>query len=193
MRNGHLLAARPSRRQRGQAHQRAQGPAQRTGGTPPQLPPWRLRIVNEIPGARDVVFDALAAAGTPVLSWTGRSLDQVSGPRMPAELAAGIIRQVAPDLRPGRWGVAPARVGPNVDLIAEGSRLRLHAVRNGVLVRTREVLTFQHAADRARTLPEAAAAYERLAHAADAMAAAGGRLSSADEGFLTVDYDELVR
>jgi hypothetical protein len=193
MRNGHLLAARASRRQRGQAPQGPPRPARATGATPPQLPPWRLRLIDEPPGAGDVAFDALVASGTPVLSWTGRSLAQVSGPQLPVEATAGINRQVPPDLTPGRWGIAPARVGPNVDLVADGSSLRLHAVRSGVLVRTREVLTFQHAADRAQTLLEAAAAYERLARAADAMAAAGGRLSSADEGFLTVDYDERGR
>jgi hypothetical protein len=65
-------------------------------------------------------------------------------------------------------------------------------VRGGALVRTCEVLTFPHTADGAGTLLEAAAAYERLARAADAMAAAGGRLVSADDGFLHVDYDRSV-
>ncbi len=51
----------------------------------------------------------------------------------------------------------------------------------------------QHAADGARTLLEAAAAYERLAADAEARAAAGGRLVGVDDGFLHVAYDRPVR
>jgi hypothetical protein len=83
---------------------------------------------------------------------------------------------------------AAARVGPGFDLVADGSALRLHTVRNGVLLRTHEVLTFEHAADGATTLLHAAAAYERLAGAADAMAATGGRLVGSDAGLLEVRY-----
>lgn len=189
--NGHLLAARASRRQRAG---RAPGPPPPIGGTGPPAHGWRLRVVDEPPLAGEDAFDTAAAARTPVLGWTGRSLDQVSGPDLPADVLAETIRQAPPtDLAPGCWGVAAARVGSNVDLVADGSALRLHAVQNGVLVRTREVLTFQHAADGASTLLQAAAAYIRLAEAADAMAAAGGRLTDADEGFLHVDYDRLVQ
>ena len=75
-----------------------------------------------------------------------------------------------------------------MDLVAEGSALRLHAVEDGALVRTQEALTFQHAADGAVTLLQAAAAYERLAAAADALSARGGRLLGADDGLLLVAY-----
>lgn len=55
--------------------------------------------------------------------------------------------------------VACARVGPNLDLVAAGSALRIHTVRDGALART-----------------------------ADAMAAAGGRLGESDDGFVQVRY-----
>ena len=190
MRSGHLLAARASRRQRAR---RAPFSPPPTRSTAPRAHRWRLRVVDEPPLAGEEVFDAAATTRTPVLAWTGRSLDRVSGPDVPADVLAEIAGQLAPsDLGPGRWGVAAARVGPNVDLVGDGSALRLHAVQDGVLVRTHEVLTFQHAADGARTLLQAAAAYERLARTADAMAAAGGRLVGADDGFLHVAYDRLV-
>jgi hypothetical protein len=86
------------------------------------------------------------------------------------------------------WGLAPARVGPSVDLVADGSALRVHALHDGALVRTQEALAFQHAADGAATLLAAAAAYERLARAADAMVTAGGRLLSVDDGRLFISY-----
>lgn len=187
MRSGHLLAARASRRQRGQ---RVPEPSAPAGGTPPPRHRWRLRLVDEpsVPG--EEVFDAATADRTPVLEWTDRSLHQVSGPAVAADLLAETTRQVTSTvLASGRWGVAPARVGPSVDLVAHGSALRLHAVRAGALVRTHEALTFQHAADGAATLLEAAAAYERIARAADAMAAAGGRLVAADDGLLHIGYD----
>ncbi len=191
MMNGHLLAARASRRQRAR---RATGRPPATGMAGSPTPFWRLRVVDEPPLADEDAFDTAAAARTPVLRWTGRSLDAFSGPGLPADVLAEMTRQVAPTgLTPGRWGVAPARVGPHVDLVADGSALRVHAVQNGVLVRTHEVLTFQHAADGACTLQQAAAAYIRLAEAADARAAAGGRLISADEGFLHIDYDRLAK
>lgn len=87
------------------------------------------------------------------------------------------------------WGLAPARVGRSFDLVADGSALRLHAVKDGALVRTQEALVFQHAADGAVALAQAAAAYRRLAAVADAMSAAGGALISADDGLLQVGYD----
>lgn len=150
---------------------------------------WRLRVVDEPPVPGLGVFDSATATRTPVLAWTGRSLDQIGGPDLPADVLAGVVRQVTPTGLPHRlWGVAAARVGPNVDVVAHRSALRLHAVQDGVLVRTCEALTFQHAADGAQTLLQAAAAYERLARTAEEMAAVGGRLVSADDGLLQVSY-----
>ena len=71
--------------------------------------------------------------------------------------------------------------------------MRVHAVRDGALVRTCEALLLSHAADGAEHLLQAAAAYESLARTADAMAAAGGRLSEADDGFVQVDYGSVAR
>lgn len=187
MRSGHLLAARASRRQRAQ-HPPVASPAA-DGPSPPSLR-WRLRIVDEPPTPGHEVFDAALATRTPVLAWTGRALDHVGGPEVAPDVLAEVVRQTTPaDLASRRWGLAAARVGPNHDLVADGSALRLHAVRGGALVRTHETLTFQHAADGAATLLQAAAAYERLARAADAMVAAGGRLVGADDGLLDIAYD----
>lgn len=187
MRAGHLVSARASRRQRGL---RALGSSSRIAS--PRLPTrrWRLRVVDEPPAPGLEVFDSAAPIRTPVLAWTGSWVDQVGGPDIPADVLAGVIRQVTPTGLPHRlWGLASARVGANFDIVAHGSALRLHAVRDGVLVRTSEALTFQHAADGAETLLQAAAAYERLARTADEMAAAGGWLVSADDGLLDVYYD----
>jgi hypothetical protein len=146
-------------------------------------------LVDEPPSPGFEVFDATAARRTPVLAQTSDSLHQVSGPVLEPGVLPEVIRQVTPTgLSPGLWGVCPARVGPNVDLVAHGSALRLHAVRNGTLVRTCEALTFQHAADDAVDLLQAAASYEHLAWTAGQMAAAGGLLVSADDGLLQVDY-----
>ena len=187
MRSGHLLATRPSRRQR--AH-RAPGAPMPAGEVSAPTRRWRLRVVDDQTGLRgEEAFDARAAVRTPVLAWTCGRLEQVSGPGLAADALLELLRQVAPTGLPSRlWGVAPARVGPGLDLVADGSGLRLHAVRDGALVRTHEILTFQHATDGAVTLLQAAAAYERLARAADAMASAGGRLVGADDGFLHVGY-----
>ena len=186
MRGGHLVAARASRRQRDRW---APGSAPRTGYSSLSTPCWRLRVVDEPPAPGLEVFVTASATRTPLLAWTGRSLDQVGGPDIPADVLAGVVRQVTPAGLPHRlWGVAPARVGPNVDVVAQGSALRLHAVQDGVLVRTCEALTFQHAADGAGTLLKAAAAYERLARTAEEMAAVGGLLVSADDGLLHVSY-----
>ena len=185
MRSGHLLAARPSRRQR-----RGQVPAPPVAAAPPRLPRWRLRIVDEPPAPGEEVFDAEAAGRTPVVTFAGSALSQVSGPELAEGVPADVARQVSPAaLGPRRWGLAPARVGPSHDLVASGSALRLHAVNDGALVRTSETLTFQHGADGASSLLQAAAAYERLARAAEAMAAAGGRLAGTDDGFLHIRYD----
>jgi hypothetical protein len=152
MRNGHLRAARASRRKRAHA-----GPV-----TAPMAEPtaavalrWRQRVVDELPLPGDEVRHQLLPIGP------GRRL----------------------------WGVAPARVGPSVDLVADGSALRVHALHEGALVRTAESLAFQHAADGAETLLAAAAAYQRLARAADAMVAVGGRLTCVDDGRLDIAYD----
>ena len=186
MSSGHLLAARASRRQRAR---QAPTSSPRTGSTSPAAHRWRLRVVDEPPVPGQEVFDAAAAARTPVLACTGRSLTQVSGPGVPAEVLAQVARQVTPTgLAHRLWGLAAARVGPNFDLVADGSALRLHAVQDDALVRTQEALTFQHAADGAATLLQAATAYDRLAWTADAMAAAGGRLVGADDGLVHIDY-----
>ncbi len=191
LRSGHLLAARASRRQRARE---APGSSPRIGSAFPPVHRWRLRVVDEPPVPGQEVFDAAAAARTPVLACTGRSLAHFSGPGIPAEVLAELVRQVPrTDLAPRLWGLAAARVGPNFDLVADGSALRLHALQDGALVRTQEALTFQHAADGAVTLLQAAAAYERLACAADAMAAAGGLLVGADDGLLHIAYDRSAQ
>ena len=197
---GHLVAARASRRQRGlqdhlagpadQARRHQSAPHQ---STPHQDPPWRLRFVDEPPSPGLELFDATAAAATPVLAQNHESLTHVSGPALSREVLSAVVRQLTPTgLSSGLWGLAPARVGPNVDLVAHGSALRLHAVRDGALVRTCEALSFQHAADGAVDLLQAAASYEQLARTAGRMAAAGGLLVSADDGLLQVEYGTAV-
>ncbi len=113
----------------------------------------------------------------------------VAGPPPDGTVLAGLLRRLETvDDGGRRWGVARARVGPVLDVVADGSALRVHALTPGGLVRTAEVLAFLHGADRATTLPSAAAAYRRLAAAADAMARAGGRLEATDDGLLHVGY-----
>ncbi|PWW24856.1 hypothetical protein JD79_04047 [Geodermatophilus normandii] len=186
MRDGHLVATRPSRRQRART---APDPVPLPEpGTAPALR-WRVRVVDEPPVPGDDVLSLDAAPGTPVVTRGRGDLVQVAGPDLPADVLAELDRQVAAgELGARRWGVGAARIGPGRDLVADGSALRVHAVVGGVLVRTVEGLTFRHAADRAATLPDAAAAYERLARAAEAMAAAGGRLTDTDDGLLHVRY-----
>ncbi|RVW10720.1 hypothetical protein EGT67_06115 [Prescottella agglutinans] len=75
-------------------------------------------------------------------------------------------------------------------LAVRDGALRSHAVIDGVLVRTVETLGHRHAADRAASLPDAGAAYRRLAAAATAMHRAGGRLVAVDDGFLVVEYPQ---
>ncbi|MEX5717742.1 hypothetical protein [Geodermatophilus maliterrae] len=153
-------------------------------GAPPALR-WRVRLVDEPPATGDDVLDLGTVPRTPVLAWTGGALRQVDGPVVRPVLLTELAPQVsAADLRPRRWAVAPVRVGPAADLVADGSALCVHAVEGGALVRTVEALTSRHAADRAGTLPDAAAAHERLARAAEAMAAASGRLTGEDDGLL---------
>lgn len=188
MRNGHLVASRPSRRARAAAP--APDPDPRPAAAP-RLPPWRLRVVDEPAGPGDVALDLGAAASTPVLRVVAGDWRQVSGPDLGPSLREAVRERTA-RLDPGGrdWAVAPARVGPQLDLVADGAALRLHAVRGGRLVRTIEAVTFQHAADRATSLPEAAAAYRRTADVLAAMAAAGGRLLDADDGLVRVAWPE---
>lgn len=189
MHNGHLLAARASRRQR------ARGPAHllpSTNTTRPPVQPMRLRLINEAPVAGDEVFDVAAAGRTPVLAWGDRAVEQVSGPEVAVGALAEVTRQVTPtDLARRSWGLAAARVGRGYDLLADGSALRLHTVDRGALIRVHEVLMFQHCADGAWTLLQAAASYTGLAKSADTMSAASGRLVSVDDGFLHVGYNHL--
>lgn len=186
MRAGHLLAARPSRRQR------ANQPPQPGGAeTPAPVLRWRAKLVDEPPQAGDDVLDlALSEVwNTPVLRFEYGELQQADGPALAPSMLAELGGQVGPDDLAGRlWAVSPARVGPTADLVADGSALRIHAVQDGALVRTAEALTFQHGADRASTLLAAAAAYERLAGATDAMRAAGGVLGQVDDGLVHVRY-----
>ncbi len=186
MRDGHLLATRASRR--GRARDGVVVPPG-TGQAPP-LPRWRVRVVAEPPAPGDDVLDLAAVPATPVLAWADGTPRQVGGPAVAPPVLAELARQVgAAEAGARRWAVVPARVGPVHDLVAEGGALRAHGVVDGALVRTVEALTFRHAADRAATLADAAAAYERLARAATAMAAAGGRLAESDDGLLYVRYD----
>ncbi|MGW6131704.1 hypothetical protein ACWFNE_16910 [Cellulomonas sp. NPDC055163] len=180
MRSGHLLAVRPSRRQRA----RSTPPTTPGRVEAPPLPGWRLRLVDEPAAPGEDVLDCDAVPGTPVLRLGATPAEQLSGPGLPRDVLAEVSRQtVGLD---GRWALVTARVGSARDLVAHGSALRLHAVSGGALVRTREVLTFQHAADGAATLLQAAAAYERLADTAQELVGAGGRLDGADGGFVHV-------
>ena len=185
LRDGHLVATRPSRRARAR-----DGVVVPPGeGQAPPLPGWRVRVVDEPAAPGDDVLDLAAVPSTPVVAWDGAGPRQVSGPELDAVVLAELGRQVsAAEAGARRWAVVPARVGPGRDLVAEGSALRVHAVADGALVRTVEALTFRHAADRAATPADAAAAYERLARAAAAMAALGGRLTDSDDGLLHVRY-----
>ena len=182
VRNGHLLAQRASRRSR---------PPQPVAATAaeqaPRLPGWRVRIVDEPAAHGDAVLDLAAAPRTPVVRSAGARVLQVAGPAL-ADALLGELQRQHPHDDGRRWAVAPARVGPAHDLVADGSALRVHAVEGGRLVRTLEALSFLHAADRATTLPAAAAAYRRLADATERMAALGGRLEGIDDGLLHVAY-----
>lgn len=186
MSDGHVVAGRASRRQRGR--QVPSAPPSSSSAHPP-VPHWRLRIVDEQPIAGQEVFGVLLATETPILASTGGPLEQISGPVVPGPVLAEVQQQVVPvDVAHRRWGLAPARVGHFFDLVADGSGLRLHTVQNSVLVRTQEALAFHHTADGARTLLQAGAAYAALAETVEAMAAMGGWLVSTDDGFLHVAY-----
>jgi hypothetical protein len=181
--NGHVLAERASRRRRPQRP----APAPESAA-PPALPPWRARVVDEPPQPWDAVLRLAHAPATPVVAVVEGRLRQLAGPALLEATRDGVARQDVTGLQGQRWGVAPARVGPTADLVADGSALRLHTVHDGALVRTLESLSFLHGADRATTLPSAAAAYRRLAAAAEAMLAAGGRLCGVDDGLLHIAY-----
>ncbi len=184
VRGGRLIAERATRPRRDRAAALASGAA----GTPPPVR-WRVRLVDESPVSGDEVLSLEHAPRTPVFAPVDAGLQQVAGPAVARATADELVRQVAPAELGGRpWGLAPARVGPAVDLVAEGSVLLVHAVSGGALVRTAETLVSAYAADRASSLPEAAAAYERLARVADLMAAAGGHVVTVDDGFLEVAY-----
>ncbi|SNS09284.1 hypothetical protein SAMN04488107_1320 [Geodermatophilus saharensis] len=149
-----------------------------------------MRVVDEPPLPADTVLDLAAVPRTPVLGWAGGGPRHVAGPPVEPAVMVEPARQV-PAAQAGtrRWALVAARVGPARDVVAEGSAMRVHAVTDGALVRTVEALAFGHATDGAVTLADAAAAYERLARAAEAMAAAGGRLTESDDGLLVVRYD----
>jgi hypothetical protein len=190
MSSGHLMAARASRRQRAR---QVPGVSPPPASARPSAPPWRLRIVDEPPVAGQEVFDAATAAGTPILACSGRRLEQRSGPDLPAPVLAEVGQRVrSVDLAQRRWGLAPARVGRCFDLVAHGSGLRLHTVKEGVLVRTQDALAFHHTADGVGTLLHAAAAYGALAQTVLAMAAEGGWLAGTDDGFLHVSYQRAA-
>lgn len=183
VRGGHLVAARASRRTRTQV---GRVPLPETALPSPR---WRLRLVDEQPQPGEAVLELARASETPVLAASGDGLRQLAGPQLSAALLAEVARQVgAAELGNRPWGLARGRVGPAVDLVAAGSALRVHALHRGVLVRFTETLAFLHGADGASNLSAAAAAYERLARAAEAMAAAGGYLVAVDDGFLLVRY-----
>lgn len=186
MRSGHLVAARASRRRRVRLTSASSAAvAAATSGSPG----WRLRVVEEPPQVGEETLDTAMADRTPVLGFGHGVLAQISGPLVPDAVLTEVSRQVnLIRVVPERWGLAWARVGPNLDLVADGSAMRAHQVCDGVLVRTVEALTFQHAADGAGTLLQASEAYERLARAADAMTAAGGRLIGVDDGIVQVGY-----
>lgn len=188
VRGGHLLAERASRRRR--ATQPApQVATDAPSDAAPVLPPWRLRLVDEPPQNGEPILRLADVPGTPVLSWQDGALRHVAGPPLEPQRRAAVARQIdARDLGHRRWALAPARVGPTADLVADGSALRLHAVADGRLFRTVEAFSFMHTADRAATLSQAAAAYRRLADATDASVAAGGRLFGTDDGLLHVTY-----
>lgn len=185
LRGGHVLAARPSRRQREQH----EVPCDTAPGRPPASQPWRVRLVDEPPTVGDVVLDVAAAPGTPVVAVRGGQIQQVRGPAVAPTILERLQEQLGPgDLGSREWGVAPARVAPGGDLVGDGSALRVHAVVDGTLVRTVEVHAFRHAADRAVGLGDAAASYRTLADALRQCATAGGRLEGADDGMLHVVY-----
>jgi len=66
MRGGHLLAARPSRRQRAQLP-KAAGPTVEVSDAPRLR--WRLRLIDEPPAAGDEVLRLDMIGQTPVLAW----------------------------------------------------------------------------------------------------------------------------
>lgn len=188
VRGGRLHLARASRRQRG----RADAPPTRppAGGGGPR-PPWRLRVVEAGPRDRTDAprLDLATATATPVVRWDGSTLRGVGGPPLPDGLLDDVTLRLGPaGVRPGDWAVARARVGPNVDLVADGAPLRGHAVASGVLVRTVEATDLARAAEGATTLAPVVLGYQRLADTTAEMVAAGGRLLGVDDGLVEVGY-----
>ncbi|WP_180935796.1 hypothetical protein [Nocardioides ungokensis] len=110
LRGGQLVAARASRRERGRGTVGLAATAPERFVRPG---PWRLRAVDEVPVPGLAVFDSGSAPLTPVLAWTGRSLEQVSGPAVPATDVAEAVRQVTPTGLPTGCGAWPGRTsGP---------------------------------------------------------------------------------
>jgi hypothetical protein len=152
--NGRLLATRASRRQRAQVALEPR-PA---GVTVAPAFRWRLRVVDEPPLPGDEVLHlrgTAAAERTSVLASIGRSLGQVSGPPISSSLLDVVTRQLLPTgLGRRLWGLAPARVGPSVDLVADGSALRVHAEASRGIEPTQDTrqvkqeMPRRHAADR---------------------------------------------
>ena len=93
MRSGHLLAARASRlRRAGQAL----GSSPQIDGTTARFERWWLRVVDEPPGPGEDVLDTRVTDRTPVLAWTGRRVDQVSGPIIALAVLGEVDRHVRP-------------------------------------------------------------------------------------------------
>lgn len=188
MSGGRLHARRQSRRQRGRSPSSAvEIPA---GDLAPALR-WRLRVVDEGRDANSSGLTAESADATPWLIVRGGELSQLAGPEVDEDILAQVRAQIGPaEAGDRRWALVSARVGPAMDLVAEHSRLRHHAVVDGVVLRTVETLGYRHTADGVMSLPVASAAYRRLAAAAMAMHRAGGRLTAVDDGFVIVGYPE---
>lgn len=189
MLDGRLHARRSSRRQR--ARTQPDADVVRTAPNPVRV---RIRIVNETASPIWPSLTVDAAIATPWLAFRDGGLQHVAGPE-PDDADLRIVTEQVDSgaLGSRRWAVVSARVGPGLDLVAEGSGLRAHAIVDGVVVRTQETLSLKHAADNATTLPDAAAAYSRSADTAVAMSHAGGTFSSIDDGFLVVEYSDDTR
>lgn len=84
VRDGHVEAARPSRRRRAGA---PPVPALDAPAPRPERP-WRLRVVDEPPTAGWPRLDVATAHGSPVVEWTGGSLEHVRGPWLPVDVLA---------------------------------------------------------------------------------------------------------
>lgn len=184
---GLLRAQRASRRQRAllpakpQIDERAQVPA-----SPLSV---RLRVINDPPAQGSDVLSRVDAPSATWIRFVEGQLVAADGKIVDNSTRAIIEKQLGPaEAGEKWWAIAPARTGPGFDLVAEGSELRSHRVKDGHLQRTVETLGFVHLADQARSLAQASAIYGRLADAAENMMAAGGRLAWIDGGFVVVEY-----